>query len=428
MKPRLLSLLLGILAVLTVLGSCTSKPGEISTEETHGSTEPQSFASSDLPDTPELTPGDDGTEDEMQKLGEPDRTYTCGDASRLSSYNGKSAENYHALYRYFLGIGYEVYCSSERNGSLFCTLTNGSRLISMYWLKERNELNMVTSGTAATNLPPVTPSVTTGNYETSVVQLQQTAHVNGMGYIIQLADGSFIIYDGGYNNMTTPLYEKMVELNGSPENIVIRAWLLTHSHADHYPAFSKFASIYADQVTLEYLLIAPVAREDAEDRYLNDTVLTDAAKFKDVKICTVHTGMTFRFCNLNMEILFSPEELYIDGKSDNFNNSSIVSRVYSENYSMLFLGDAASAVASFLTETYGTYLKSDMCQVSHHGVEDVPLSFYVKVEANILWYPCTQPLYDRTDRNGNVRRALERAAFTEEILIAGNDCYQRKWR
>ncbi len=366
------------------------------------------------------------TENEIAKLGTADNSYLCGDSSRLNSYEEKTYEDFDRICRYLVYDGYDEYCSSERNGSAFATYIKGSKLASIYWLKERGELNIVMSSTAGKNLPPATPGVTDGRFETTVVQLQQTEKVNGMGYIIRLADGSFIIYDGGYANMTEPLYNKLVELSGG-ENIVIRAWVLTHSHADHYPAFAGFAASYADKVSLEYVLTAPVAYGDAENKYLNGSVYDDIAKFSGAKSCIVHTGMTFTFCNLKMEILFSPEELYIDAKQNNFNNSSIVSRLYSDGYSMLFMGDAAKETAAFLTETYGTYLQSNMCQVSHHGVEDVPLSFYTTVKANILWYPCSRSLYNLTDRNGDVRRALERASYTEEILIQSEACYQRSW-
>ena len=78
-------------------------------------------------------------------------------------------------------------------------------------------------------------------------------------------------------------------------------------------------------------------------------------------------------------------------------------------------------------EIYGSYLKSDVCQVSHHGVEDVPLSFYEEVKASILYYPCNIWLYDLQDRNDDVRIALENRDYTKEILIAGCGEYKRAW-
>ena len=80
-----------------------------------------------------------------------------------------------------------------------------------------------------------------------------------------------------------------------------------------------------------------------------------------------------------------------------------------------------------MTETYGDYLQSDICQVSHHGVEDVPLEFYELVQASILYYPCNKWLYDQTERHYDVRMALEQRSYTKEILIAGVGQFTRTW-
>ena len=81
----------------------------------------------------------------------------------------------------------------------------------------------------------------------------------------------------------------------------------------------------------------------------------------------------------------------------------------------------------WLVNTYGDYLESDMCQVSHHGVEDVPVSFYDVVKSPILFYPCNQYLYDLDSRFNDVRAALREKEYTKEILIAELDRFTRVW-
>jgi glyoxylase-like metal-dependent hydrolase (beta-lactamase superfamily II) len=108
-------------------------------------------------------------------------------------------------------------------------------LAHLYWLADRKELNLVTSETAAANLPPRDPTTQTGSFVTSVTQLDDKQHVNGMGYVVQLADGSFIVYDGGYDSQVSTLWgipSKPKKL-GVVDEIVIRAWVLTHFHDDH---------------------------------------------------------------------------------------------------------------------------------------------------------------------------------------------------
>ena len=359
----------------------------------------------------------------LDELGTADQSYTCGDYSVLNSYNGKSAEKYKELCSYFVLNGYEEYCSSERNENLFATYVNGDALACVYWLKDKEELNLITSDTAGGNLPPMNPEVTDGNVQTTVVQLHQTVYENGMGYVIRLADGSFLIYDGGQPNMADELYQTLCELNGGEENIVIRAWMLTHSHEDHYRGMYGFFTTYADKVELEYLLIAPLFPGEGFISSKENYILR---KFPDVKICVVHTGMIFNFCNLKMEILFSPEELYIDETPSNYNNSSIVSKVYSDDYSMIFLADTAKQASAVFSEIYGSYLKSDMCQAAHHGVDNNPLSLYELIEANILWYPCNRDLY-QDSVNYDVRMALKDKPYTKEILLQDEERHQRDW-
>jgi hypothetical protein len=123
----------------------------------------------------------------------------------------------------------------------------------------------------------------------------------------------------------------------------------------------------------------------------------------------------------------SPDDLYKTAtRPRNFNNTSIVSRLVDANgYRVLFLGDIAKEGTDLMMEIYGDTLRSDMCQVSHHGVEDVPAAFYDKVRAAIWFYPCNIALYNLTDRNHDVRQALETWDTTKEILITGRKRYAR---
>jgi hypothetical protein len=79
---------------------------------------------------------------------------------------------------------------------------------------------------------------------------------------------------------------------------------------------------------------------------------------------------------------------------------------------------------------YGDYLKSDMCQVSHHGVEgEYILPFYDTVKAPILFYPASLALYDMTEAaySPKVHIALEKRDYVKEILIHGTGQYVRAW-
>ena len=163
-------------------------------------------------------------------------------------------------------------------------------------------------------------------------------------------------------------------------------------------------------------------------RHVWGGILDSVHKFHGTKVLTVHTGMDFRFGNINMEILYAPDDILTEYVPDNQNETSIVSRFYSDKVSALVLADAGNDVAAVLENNYGDYLKSDICQASHHGVEDFPLSTYNIIRAPIMMYPCSEELYSGATgakRFKDVREAIANSDYIKEILIHQYDYYTR---
>ena len=356
-----------------------------------------------------------------------DGYYKICDGEELFSYYEKDLDVFFGVCRYQTELGYELYNCHSMNGNFFATYYKNSELIHIYWIECECELNVAYSSTGGKALPfaKILPNE---KYTPSVTQLKSDK-ANGMGYVVQLSDGSFIIYDGGYRHHAEQLWNTLVEMNGSEENIVIQAWLITHSHGDHYPCFIGFAENYADKVKLETFMMSPVNADEAQDKYLNGRVFGDVEKFDGAKILYLHTGMLFDYGNVNLEILFTADELYIVEsptvhgilkRQIDLNETSIVSRVYTEKNKCLFLGDAYSMEACRMIAYYGNYLRSDMCQASHHGLEEFPLIAYRYIKASILFYPCSETTYTREGKDNprfeNVRRALRESKYTKEII------------
>ncbi|MBQ8716663.1 MAG: MBL fold metallo-hydrolase [Clostridia bacterium] len=361
-----------------------------------------------------------------------DSIYPCKDGSVLYTYTGVAIDAYTSLCNRFFDNGYEIYAQTNKNGNHFTTLTKGPAMAHLSFYSPKNELTVAASDTAADTLPPKAPDVTDGAYTCTVAQIEQT-RLNGMSYVVQLKDGSYILYDGGYTEQADRIAAYLKENYKGEGKPVIRAWLLTHSHNDHYPAFITFSDTYANDFIVEHIIVSPLDEikfgldaPNDKDPYLGTAFYGDAAKLTGAKIVFAHTGMEFSFCNVKMEILMTPENIYKSTtETGNFNNSSIVSRVYDTGYSALFLGDIGIEGATLMAELYGDYLKSDICQVAHHGVETVPFSFYDIVKAPILYYPCNIWLYRLPRRNNDVRAALEKTAYTKEILLGTNGQFVR---
>ncbi len=433
--------LLCLLCTVMLLAACGQDPKPTNTDT--GSVTVQGGENDSVADTTEeTTPAPPPVVALDPSAWTADMTYDNGHGSLLSAYFSKTADDYAGVCAYYEAEGWSIYCENEWNGNTFATFTKGSALAHVYWLDVLDELNIVTDAEGAVNLPPQDEAAT-GTLPTQVVQLQQqSSETSGMAYVVRLSDGSFIIYDGGYDNTVDQLLTTLKELDEDGD-IHIRAWLITHSHDDHFSCFKalsskadKYCTRHKISLKLDYVLIAPVFDEqalamDADGAFFASEVEAAVAAFEGAKLCYVHTGMTLNFCNLTMEILYTPEDLFIDGSTGYFNDTSIVSRLSSnqtdttETLSMIFLGDAGASVAARLMLYYGEFLRSDMCQISHHGVEDFPLVAYQLIGASRLFYPCNQYLYDLTDRDAHVRAALRASAVTEEILIREVEKYTR---
>ena len=370
------------------------------------------------------------TEEQAEPLPKPHRVYRCDNGDVLSSYRVKNEEAFESVAKNYEGEGYTLYSESEIGTNLAKTYVKDSSLAHLYYHPTGKELNVVLSS-AADTLPPAKPEKTGGNFPCTVTQLNQSpTNYNGMGYVIQLKDGSFIVYDGGFLDSGDELLDTLNDLSGG-EKPLIRAWVLTHLHNDHYEAFLSLSrrKNIQELLTLEHVIYSPIPLEnpgnEREDTLWRIRLFESLVPlWGNAKVVYAHTGMKFTFCNLEMEILYTPESLYknlfsVEGSVEGFNNSSIISRLRDEKGSVLFTGDIAALGANLTVRLYGDALASDMVQMSHHGVESCPLVFYEKVKASTLWYPCAHSLYE-SERNKDLRDAVAAFPTTKEILIAGS--------
>ena len=398
-------------------------PAETDPAETQpAETETQDFTPVDVP-----LPEDYATADDV---------YDCEDDSFVYSYKNKTADDYAAVCAFYKAQGYAVYSETDMGGSPAMTLTNKGGMAHVYWLKNLGELSIVTSSTAAGTLPPKTPAVTDGKVECTVGQLN---NLGGMGYVIRLKDGSFIVSDGGDIGNTASLYNYLTKYNTREGKPVIRAWILTHSHCDHYGIFEGFAqnAKYSGGVIVENIIMAPLNKDVFTDLNANDekgylayVFPKSVQRFKGAKVTFAHTGMEFTFCDLKMQFLCTPENLYKNTSDLGLsNNTSIVTRLYKDDYDVLLSADIMSKGCQFMMDAYGDLLKSDMVTAAHHGMDDAPLAYYDTVQAPVIFYACDAKAYDGDVLYPfhHVRLAVQAADYTKEILIAGGGEFIRPW-
>ena len=235
---------------------------------------------------------------------------------------------------------------------------------------------------------PETQKVATGAYTPTITQVP----VSGMGYVIRLCDGSFVCIDGGYDRKDSA--EKMYDFmrsnsNGKPK---IALWLFTHAHEDHIQAAGVFLEKYREQVEVEAFAYqfadlekVPVSMNDFDKAEIQ-AFEKSVALYPNAKRYVLHTGQRYHLSGVQMEVLYSLDNTY-PMPYTSLNNMSVAVRFQFDcGKTALFLGDCMCLECRDMAYIYGDYLKSDIVQVTHHGLIGGDRLLYEKVDADIcLW-------------------------------------------
>ena len=219
----------------------------------------------------------------------------------------------------------------------------------------------------------------------------------GLCQIYTLADGSFIVVDGGDAIDAEQVYRTLKYMNERPDGeIVVAAWILTHAHEDHTGAIRALSnSEYADEITVEQVVLnhsalsyrwrtqydpygmsAGWSEEFANIR----TVIGKFAQGENFKLVMPHMGQIMHIRNAELEFLSVGDEDLFPVILNNDNGQSLVFRVTfpeTTEQTILVLGDSA------LDQTYNVYfplmcgeLYADILQVAHHGLGGQTSAFY----------------------------------------------------
>ena len=215
---------------------------------------------------------------------------------------------------------------------------------------------------------------------------------SGMGFVMTLSDGSFLIYDGGYHEDGLPLLEYLEANNVRNEKPRVAAWILTHAHGDHFQAAVEIGNKYADRLTVEEFLINPrISRYEYEgygDIMLNETFPNEILpKYKGAKLIKPHTGQLIHYRDAAVEILHTQEEI-LPNRFRWMNEISVMSRVYLGGQKILFPADGELGVDVTFPLMYGDALESDFIQSPHHGFSGGSFEFYDLVNAKVALFTC----------------------------------------
>ena len=210
-------------------------------------------------------------------------------------------------------------------------------------------------------------------------------------FIVETENGEIIVIDGGYRGEWEHMLNKLIEISGQSKPHVA-GWFLSHAHHDHIECFMELVKNHSESIEIDHVYYNFPSAQFIER---HDVLFVETIRefygilprFADIAVI-VSEGDRYEIGSAVFEILYSPNPAWTNNA---FNNSSIVIRLTLGEKKILFLGDLGEDAGQQLVDKYGNELKSDYCQMSHHGQAGVSKSVYQAIAPETCMW-CT-PLW-----------------------------------
>lgn len=246
-----------------------------------------------------------------------------------------------------------------------------------------------------------------------------------LSVIVKSENGELIIFDGGRVEDAEYLHSIIKSLGGN-----VSAWFLTHIHDDHIGAIYEILKNKYYDVNIKNLYFNFASFNWYYDKIGNDagalnlflTAINDYnanAEKKINVISNLEKGNIYNVSDVEIEIL---NNMYMLDE-DSINNTSIVYRVNIFGVKMLILGDLGyDGGDKLISETEKEKLESDICVLSHHGQNGVPLRLYGIINPKICIWPTTKKIYENTNKKYNTD---DTKAFLNKLNVENIVTYEK---
>ncbi len=367
--------------------------------------------------------------------------YDVNNNSHMLLINETNANEYATYRKTMESAGYTLYAENDITENRFSTYINEEYVINAGYYAYENATRIVIE--PRTVLPILeSENIYEKKVQPSFLMLGlefvygSALAQNGLGFVYQLSDGSYIIVDGGFERArdAKAIYEYMRENAPDPNNITIAAWIITHAHGDHNGAYSQFSDLFSQKVKLELLVgnfPSDDAREEAEigteggSGGVNGDIMTDLKKFSGAKFLKVHAGQVLYLRDAKVEVLYTHES-YAPRSLSYFNTSSLVFSLEIAGQKFMILGDASNDACNIVNKMYGDYLKSDFVHAAHHGYTTGSTAYsgvtsvYSETAAPVVFWPIGEQDYYNSMHTRAYSAHLQNLETTREIFVAGS--------
>lgn len=244
--------------------------------------------------------------------------------------------------------------------------------------------------------------------------------------IIRIADGSFIVIDGGVasDGVAERIYETLVKQAPDPDNIVISAWFITHADWDHAAGYLSFVRKYkgAKNINLKQFVAnypdpSLLTGNDIGLESRQNATKTEAHFLgNDVKFLKPHTGNVLYYADVKINVLYTQEDYLFRGtKFGNYNASSLVLQMITSDGTKVLIGGDHPVDGIYegyewcdgaIYRWYGNFIESDVCTTFHHGYgggADEKGVVYTKIKPRIVLWTVTESRIEKDDLTNRTR-------------------------
>lgn len=337
--------------------------------------------------------------------------------------------------------GWVCYTENVMGNNAFATYTHSSGKtlqLGYYPTLQSGTLRIVSTPTGY--LPPTEAPVYTRVTDTTFAQLGREAmklnSAVGMSYVMQLADGSFIIIDGGPANVADEddLLAYLKSLTPAGQKPVIAAWFITHAHPDHMALANRFLIRYYDQIEIKMAAYSFPTYETVKNA---SDVEKDRSKYEpmielfiesvreywpEAKHLILQAGQKIYLADVEIEVFFTHADLY-PLEFTWVNHTCVSFRIKAGGKTIMMLADSEKTLCQQMADTFGDHLKSDMLQLAHHGSNGACLDLYKRIDPDICFWACSQTSFETNPKQLGTADGFEFNAYIRDSSIRVREHY-----
>ncbi len=250
-------------------------------------------------------------------------------------------------------------------------------------------------------------------------QLPEQTHSQMMSYVIRTPGDKIIVIDGGVKGDADYLRKFLLDLGGKVE-----AWFFSHPHDDHVGAPLEIIKdprgISVDRFYASNLTVSEVEKYEPSEAH-TQAEINEAIKQANQRMIELPIGAKLIIDGVHFDVLgIKNPEIH----ANYINNSSVVLRVWDAGKSVIFLGDLGpEGGRKLLAGPYGKKLKSDYCQMAHHGQSGVRWEVYEAIHPEYCLWTTPKWLWENDQGGGydtGPWTTMESRKWAEKLSVKRN--------